>query len=103
MEKSIINRSNTKNLGRRQKLLGAFKLEKKNIESFRGHDQQIKEEAVNLSDEEQDFVGTPNDGKDRIFGIGDNRNPTYARVTHASKNMEFLGPMKTMTTNMFKA
>ena len=45
MEKSIINRSTNKKIGRRQKYNGArtgqtitAKLEKKNLESFRGQD-----------------------------------------------------------------
>ncbi len=48
MEKSIINRSNNKNFSKRHKFTGGLtgKLEKKNIESFRGHENHtIKEEA----------------------------------------------------------
>lgn len=46
MEKSIINRSTTKKFGRRQKFVvpSTNKLEKKNIETFREHQNIIKEE-----------------------------------------------------------
>ena len=52
MEKSIINRSTNKKLGRRQKFttgsklvsVNTTKLEKKNLESFRGVENAIKEE-----------------------------------------------------------
>lgn len=54
MEKSIINRSNNKNFGKRHKFAGGLtaKLEKKNIESFRGHENTIKEEPQNFSDDD---------------------------------------------------
>jgi len=73
------------------------KLEKKHIESFRRLENAIKEEAIglNVSDDEQDILATPNESKDKFSNsIGENKmikNPTYARITHASKQMEFLG------------
>lgn len=72
-------------------MCGTRKLEKKNLDSFRGQD-AIKEEPMflNLSDED---VGTPHDSfKDKSQG-GNKfiKNPTYARITHASKQMEFIG------------
>lgn len=73
---------------------GTRKLEKKNLESFRGQD-TIKEEPMfmNLSDEEQDLVATPHESlKDKSHGENKIiKNPTYARITHASKQMEFIG------------
>ena len=48
---------------------------------------------LNISDEEQDFVATPHESlKDKSLG-GNKiiKNPTYARITHASKQMEFIG------------
>ncbi len=64
MEKSIINRSTNKKVGRRQKFNGSTtnKLEKKNIESFRIIDNTIKEEpiSINLSDDEHEILNTPN-------------------------------------------
>ena len=106
MEKSIVNRSNNKNFGKRHKFAGGLtaKLEKKNIESFRGQENAIKEEtaSMNFSDDDQDLVATPHDGKDRSLGLAANRNPTYARITHASKQMEFLGPLKDKTVSIFR-
>ena len=103
IENCIINRSNNKTnkkLGSRRekfeqsKVAGTRKLEKKNLESFRGQD-TIKEEGfgINMSDEEQDLVATPHESlKDKSLG-GNKiiKNPTYARITHASKQMEFIG------------
>ena len=40
------------------------------------------------------MAGTPNEQRDKVLNIGDNKlikNPTYGRITHASKQMEFLG------------
>jgi hypothetical protein len=95
MEKSIINRSTIKKI-RRQKQIGTvtIKLEKKNLESFR-ENLLIKEEQ-NLSDEENDIANTPSagDAKEKSLSLGESKlikNPTYARITHASKQMEFLG------------
>ena len=46
-----------------------------------------------MSDDDQDLVATPHESlKDK--SIGGNKiikNPTYARITHASKQMEFIG------------
>ncbi len=48
------------------------------------------------------MVGTPHDGKDRSVGFAANKNPSYARITHASKQMEFLGATKDSNVSLFK-
>ena len=43
-------------------------------------------------------MGTPSESKDKSITLGESKmikNPTYARITHASKQMEFLGNFRT--------
>lgn len=65
----------------------------------------IKEETVNFNLSDDEVLNTPNnESKDKSTSIGGSnkigKNPTYARITHASKQMEFLGHMRLGSTTM---